>query len=83
MTITLTQQQQRWLQEAVAAGRYGSVEEAAREIIDRFIEVEDGPLSWAQPLIEEARESAVRGDTISAGEFRDRMAQRLRLIQSQ
>lgn len=83
MTITLTQQQQRWLQEAVAAGRYGSVEEAAREIIDRFIEVEDGPLSWAQPLIEEARDAAVGGDTISAGEFRDRMAQRLRLIQSQ
>ena len=54
MSITLTPDQEAWLQAHVATGDFASVEEAARQLIDERIverEIEDDDLDWAKPLV--------------------------------
>ena len=67
MTITLTPEQQRRLEAAVAAGQFASVEEAVRWAVDHFVltEADLGDLSWAKPYLDEARESIARGESVS------------------
>lgn len=67
MTITLTPEQQQRLEAAVAAGQFASVEEAVRCAVDRLVgfDLEFGDLSWAKPLLDEARASLARGEGIS------------------
>jgi len=64
MLITLTPEQESWLNAHVASGNFASVEDAARQLIDeriaeRAIEESDD-LAWAKPFVEEAR-AAVAG----------------------
>jgi antitoxin ParD1/3/4 len=79
MTITLTPEQEAWLQAHVARGNFASIEEAARQLIDeRIAELagEDDDLEWARPLLEEARASVARGDVFTLEEHRVRNAAR-------
>jgi len=49
MPITLTPEQEAWLQSQVATGAFASIEEAARRLIDERIaerELEDDDLPW-------------------------------------
>lgn len=69
MTITLSREQQEWLEAEVVAGRFPSVEDAVRLAIAelmRPIDTED--LSWAKPYIDEARASLARGEGLPAEE---------------
>jgi Arc/MetJ-type ribon-helix-helix transcriptional regulator len=76
MTVTLTPEQMHWLEEAVAGGRFPSVEEAVRAAVDGFIvDHKYGDLSWAKPYIDEARQQVARGDVIDGDEFLARLEQ--------
>jgi antitoxin ParD1/3/4 len=81
MLITLTPDQEAWLQAHVARGDFASVEEAARRLIDERIAeraAEDGDdLAWAKPYVEEARAAIARGDAITLDEHKSRNAARL------
>jgi Arc/MetJ-type ribon-helix-helix transcriptional regulator len=67
MTITLTLEQQRWLEAEVAAGRFVSVEEAVRlAVAELMLPVGTTDLSWAKPYIDEAYASLARGEGIPA-----------------
>jgi antitoxin ParD1/3/4 len=80
MPITLTPDQEAWLQAHVATGDFASIEEAARQLIDeRIAEIaaeDDDDLEWARPLLDEARASVARGDIFTLEEHRARNAAR-------
>ncbi|MGC1861626.1 MAG: hypothetical protein WA733_10990 [Methylocystis sp.] len=80
MPITLTPDQEAWLQALVATGDFASIEEAARQLIDeRIAEIaaeDDDDLEWAKPLLDEARASIARGDVLTLEEHRARNAAR-------
>ena len=80
MAITLTPDQEAWLQAHVATGDFPSIEEAARQLIDERIverELEKDDLVWAKPLVEEGVAALERGETISIEEHKARNAARL------
>jgi len=83
MTVTLTPDQQKRLEAAVAAGQFSSVEEAVRCAVERMMlaqEAEDaeyGDLSWVKPYLDEARAEIARGETISLEEFNAHVEKRL------
>jgi len=66
MTITLTPEQQKRLEAAVAAGQFASVEEAVRFAVDHLVlsDAERDDLSWAKPYLDEARAQIARGETV-------------------
>jgi Arc/MetJ-type ribon-helix-helix transcriptional regulator len=68
MTITLTPEQQKRLEAAVAAGQFASVEEAVRWAVDQLAVDDLGDLSWAKPYLDEARAQIARGESHSVEE---------------
>ena len=68
MTITLTPEQQKRLEAAVAAGQFASVEEAVRFAVDQLAVDDLGDLSWAKPYLDEARAQIARGESHSVEE---------------
>jgi antitoxin ParD1/3/4 len=69
MTITLTPEQQKRLEAAVATGQFASVEEAVRLAVDQLVPADDlGDLSWAKPYLDEARAQIARGESHSVEE---------------
>ena len=83
MTITLTPEQEKWINAHVATGDFASVEEAARQLIDgRIAEFahdagdEHDDMAWAKPLVDEARAAIARGDVLTLEEHRARNAAR-------
>ncbi len=70
MTITLTPEQQKRLEAAVAAGQFASVEEAVRLAVDNLMvaDADADDLSWAKPYLDEARAEIARGETLSVEE---------------
>ena len=77
MTITLTPDQDKWLEAQVSAGRYATIDEAARAIIaDRMaIEVED--LSWMKQELDTARAAVAHGHTETFENVQSRLAERI------
>lgn len=76
MTVTLTPEQMKWIEEAVAAGQFSSVEEAVRAAVDGLIvSAAYDDLEWARPFIDEARRSVARGDIVEGDEFLARLEQ--------
>ena len=73
MTITLTPEQQAWIDAHVARGAYASTEDAARSLIDAAILdltlVEADDLAWAKPLVDEALAQVERGEVVSSEQF--------------
>jgi antitoxin ParD1/3/4 len=81
MSITLTPEQEAWLQTHVARGDFASIEEAARQLIDeriaeRALEESDDS-AWAKPYVDEALAALERGDVITLEEHKARNAARL------
>ena len=77
MTVTLTPEQMRWIEAAVAAGQFSSVEEAVRLAVADLMRVEFSDLEWAKPYVDEAREDVAKGDVISGDEFLAWLADRI------
>ena len=80
MTITLTPDQETWIQAHVATGDFPSIEVAARQLIDdRIAELAmeaDDDMAWAKPLVDEARLAISRGEVMTLDEHRARNAER-------
>jgi antitoxin ParD1/3/4 len=74
MAITLTPEQESWLQAHVASGDFASIEEAARQLIDERIaerSTEEGDdLAWAKPHVDEARAAVARGEFVTLEEHK-------------
>ena len=68
MNIRLSPEQQQWLEEQVAAGRFNSVDDAVATAVADLMAGEDGDLTWATPYLDEAREAAARGEIVSLDE---------------
>ena len=80
MAISLTPEQQVWIEAHVKRGEFASVEEAARQLIDERIAertIEEDDLAWAKPYVDEARAAVARGDVIGREEHRTRNAARI------
>ena len=77
MRITLTPEQQHWLEAEVAAGHLASVEGAVRVAVADLKSIGSGDLSWARPCVESARDAAARGEVLTLDEHRARMAAQL------
>jgi antitoxin ParD1/3/4 len=81
MMISLTSEQQAWLDAQVARGDFASVEEAARQLLDERIAEraaeESDDLAWAKPGVDDALADAARGNVLSREEHRTRNASRL------
>jgi Arc/MetJ-type ribon-helix-helix transcriptional regulator len=80
MTITLTAEQQRWLEAEVAAGRIASVEEAVRLAVDLIMPVDTTDLSWAKPYLDEAREQVARGEYVEHSDLKRELAERIKSL---
>ncbi len=70
MTITLTPEQLKWLEQQVAGGQFASVEEAVRLAVAELMADNSDDLAWAKPLVDEARASLARGEGVSADSVR-------------
>jgi antitoxin ParD1/3/4 len=81
MTISLTPQQQAWINARVARGDFASAAEAARQLInERIVERalgEQDDLAWAKPHVDEALAEVARGEVVSREAHRARNAARL------
>lgn len=81
MTISLTPEQQAWLNAHVARGDFSSVEEAVRQLLDERIAEraaeESDDLAWAKPYVDEALAEVARGEFLNRDEHRARNAARL------
>jgi antitoxin ParD1/3/4 len=77
MTINLPREQQEWLEAQVRAGAYDSVEEAVASIVAERMHLDIEDLSWAKPLVDEARASIARGEGMTLEEHRKRIAEQL------
>ena len=61
MSVTLTADQQAWLEAQVSAGQIPSVEDAVRAAIADVMSVADDDLAWAKPYVDAARTSVAAG----------------------
>jgi antitoxin ParD1/3/4 len=77
MTINLPREQQEWLEAQVKAGAYDSVEEAVASIVAERLHLDIEDLSWAKPLVDEARASIARGEGMTLDDYRKRITERL------
>ena len=75
MNVPLTPEQIAWLEGKVAAGQFGSLEEAAAAAISDIMASEVHDLSWARPLVDEARASVERGEFLTRDEFKHFIAE--------
>jgi hypothetical protein len=80
--ISLTPEQQRWLEAEVAAGRLPSVEDAVRMAVVDFKALNTDDLRWAKPYVDEARQSVARHDIISGEDFLKALDDRLKALRS-
>ena len=65
MNIRLPADQQKWLEEQVADGRFRSIDEAVAFAIADLMDTGDDDLAWAKPYVDEARAAAARGEAVS------------------
>jgi antitoxin ParD1/3/4 len=82
MNITISPEQQKWLETEVAAGHFDSIDDAVAAAIGQLMSLNDDDLAWAKPYIEQARASVARGEAISGDEFFKRLARKLEILQS-
>ena len=81
MTIALTSEQLRWLQEQVAAGRFASLDEGVQAAVVGLMNSLDAPVTNADearigPLLDAARRSLASGEGLSLDEFKAHAARR-------
>ena len=69
MTVTLSTDQQAWLEAQVAAGAIPSVEEAVRAAIADLKSIADDDFAWATPYVDAARASLAAGSVSDGDKF--------------
>jgi antitoxin ParD1/3/4 len=76
MSITLSPDQEAWLEARVARGDFASVEAAARQLLaERIAEIEEADdLGWAKPYSDEGLAQLDRGEFVTLEEHKKRNA---------
>jgi len=82
MNITLPPEQQKWLEAQVAAGRFGSIDEALAVAVADLIAIGSDDLAWAKPYVDEARASVARGDVLPGDDYLNRLKAKLGALRS-
>lgn len=82
MNITLPPEQHKWLEAQVAAGRFGSIDEALAVAVADLIAIQNDDLVWAKPYVDRARESVARGDVLSGEDYFSRLKAKLGTLRS-
>jgi antitoxin ParD1/3/4 len=82
MNVTLPPEQQKWLEAQVAAGQFGSIDEALAVAVADLIAIQNDDLAWAKPDVDRARESVARGDVLSGDEYRAKLKAKLSALRS-
>ena len=77
MQITLTSEQQTWIEAEVAAGRFPSVEAAVRAAVDNLMPGDVADLDWVKPLLDEAR---AESGSVPFDDVRRRLAERVQML---
>jgi antitoxin ParD1/3/4 len=80
MTVTLTPEQLKWIQQQVAGGNFESVEDAVRLAVADLMAAGADDLAWARPLVDEAHASIARGEGLSADAVKAELDTYLRSI---
>jgi antitoxin ParD1/3/4 len=60
----------------VARGEFASIDDAVNQLVNERITermIEEDDLTWAKPLVDEARAAVARGAVVSREEHEDRM----------
>ena len=65
MNICLRPDQQAWLEAQVAAGHFGSVDDAIALAVSDLMAIGDDDLAWAKPYVDEGRAAAAHGEVVS------------------
>ena len=77
VTVTLTPEQEAWLEARVANGDFASPEAAVRQLLDASMadhaKVEHDDLAWAKPYVDEAIAQVERGEVLSLEEHNARI----------
>jgi antitoxin ParD1/3/4 len=77
MLISLTPDQQAWIDARVATGVFTSAEDGVRQLLDDCIaelSIEEDELAWAKPLVDEALAQVDRGEFLTREEHSARTA---------
>jgi antitoxin ParD1/3/4 len=78
MNVTLPPDQLKWLESQVAAGQFGSIDEALAVAVADLIAIDSDDLAWAKPYVDQARASVARGDVVSGDEYLNDLKARVR-----
>jgi antitoxin ParD1/3/4 len=68
MTVQLSPEQQRWLEDQVKAGHFASLEQAVAVAVADLMATVDDDLEWAKPLVDEAAAELDRGEGVPVDE---------------
>lgn len=82
MNIKLPSEQQKWLEDQVSAGHFGSVDEALALAVADLMAVHTDDLVWARPYVDQARASVAGGDVMSGDDYLQRLDSRLDRLRS-
>ena len=82
MNIKLSSEQQKWLEDQVASGRFGSVDEALALAVADMMAVGSDDLDWARPYVDQARASIARGDVMSGEDYLQRLDGKIERLRS-
>lgn len=77
MIVTLPPEQQKWLEAQVAAGQFGSIDEALAVAVADLIAIGNDDLAWAKPYVERAQASVVNGEAVSGEDYLKRLKAKL------
>ncbi len=76
MTIALTPEQRRWLEAAVAEGRFASVEEAVEAALTGLMTTDAEDDDWIKPHLDASRAAVERGEGVSLDDLDKHLAHR-------
>jgi antitoxin ParD1/3/4 len=78
MNVTLPEDQQKWLEAEVAAGRFASIDEALAAAVAGLMASGREDLAWAKSCVDEALAEIAPNETVTlekfCGEIEDMMA---------
>jgi len=82
MNIKLPSEQQKWLEEQVAAGHFTSLDEAMALAVADLMAAETDDLAWAKPYVDKARASLARGDVMSGEDYLEGLDRKVKSLRS-
>jgi antitoxin ParD1/3/4 len=82
VNIKLPPEQQKWLEEQVAAGHFVSPDEALALAVADLMAAETNDLAWAKPYVDDARASLARGEAISGEDYFESLERKVQSLRT-